>query len=361
MSDFYFPVGPQQPISPNLEYYSKQQTPYAHDYGCASFDVDTSTSQDTFNVDTSTSQAFEEELDLLFSQGILDVTTVPTTDNSAIFERIRTGTPTRGVPSTFTVSSESASAYDSVYNETESVYTHYSDLSALHEQFTMNFQSLGVADSDASVYSAQSPISPHGSPASNMGISVASFSPTAFSHRGSFSDYEPTRIRVPPSSASDYYPQMSVPIKYSSHAMQGTVSPANVSSQLPSNQSLQGSIVASQREQKHDNMSRVPSSKDSKRKYQCPSCPRAFARAFNLKTHVQTHDPNRSKPYACQHKSCGRAFSRKHDLTRHLISIHRSDVDPVGVAGGARSRCEDCGASAGSNGKMKCDCQNNVK
>ncbi|KAI0702434.1 hypothetical protein BC835DRAFT_1211974, partial [Cytidiella melzeri] len=53
----------------------------------------------------------------------------------------------------------------------------------------------------------------------------------------------------------------------------------------------------------------------------------AFARAFNLKTHIQTHDPNRSKPYACQHKSCGRAFSRKHDLTRHLISIHRSDAE----------------------------------
>ncbi|KAI0815334.1 hypothetical protein BC629DRAFT_1243448, partial [Irpex lacteus] len=52
-------------------------------------------------------------------------------------------------------------------------------------------------------------------------------------------------------------------------------------------------------------------------------CLLAFARAFNLKTHIQTHDPNRLKPYACQHKSCGRAFSRKHDLTRHLISIHR--------------------------------------
>ena len=48
----------------------------------------------------------------------------------------------------------------------------------------------------------------------------------------------------------------------------------------------------------------------------------AFARAYNLKTHIQTHDPNRLKPYACHHKSCGRSFSRKHDLTRHIQSKH---------------------------------------
>ena len=84
----------------------------------------------------------------------------------------------------------------------------------------------------------------------------------------------------------------------------------------------------------------------------------AFARAYNLKTHIQTHDPNRLKPYACHHKSCGRSFSRKHDLTRHLISIHRSDAESVGVANGVRARCEDCGASA-ANGKVKCECKDN--
>lgn len=53
--------------------------------------------------------------------------------------------------------------------------------------------------------------------------------------------------------------------------------------------------------------------------------PTAFARAFNLKTHVSTHDPNRLKPHMCHHPGCGRSFSRKHDLGRHLISIHKDE------------------------------------
>ena len=90
----------------------------------------------------------------------------------------------------------------------------------------------------------------------------------------------------------------------------------------------------------------------------------AFARAFNLKTHIQTHDPNRAKPYACHHKTCGRSFSRKHDLTRHLVSIHRSEAEEnvkngsaIGVGAGSRVRCDVCGISWVDNGKSKgCDC-----
>ncbi|KAJ7352270.1 hypothetical protein DFH08DRAFT_643391, partial [Mycena albidolilacea] len=52
----------------------------------------------------------------------------------------------------------------------------------------------------------------------------------------------------------------------------------------------------------------------------------AFARAYNLKTHMDTHDPNRLKPHVCPHRSCGRSFSRKHDLGRHLNSIHRDEL-----------------------------------
>ena len=58
------------------------------------------------------------------------------------------------------------------------------------------------------------------------------------------------------------------------------------------------------------------------RKYKCPICPRAFARQFNLKQHIQTHDPDRVKPHECTYNSCGRRFSRKHDLVRHSQSIH---------------------------------------
>ncbi|KZT51442.1 hypothetical protein CALCODRAFT_416082, partial [Calocera cornea HHB12733] len=53
------------------------------------------------------------------------------------------------------------------------------------------------------------------------------------------------------------------------------------------------------------------------KKHLCPHCPRAFARAYNLKTHIATHDPQRPKPYKCPYASCGRGFSRKHDLGRH--------------------------------------------
>ena len=91
---------------------------------------------------------------------------------------------------------------------------------------------------------------------------------------------------------------------------------------------------------------------DARKKYQCPSCPRglypvllskrstdfslfaAFARAFNLKTHMATHDPNRLKPYVCTHKTCNRSFSRKHDLGRHLVSIHKDEAGLTMSGGG---------------------------
>jgi hypothetical protein len=40
---------------------------------------------------------------------------------------------------------------------------------------------------------------------------------------------------------------------------------------------------------------------------------------------MATHDPNRPKPHVCPHKACSRSFSRKHDLGRHLVSIHRDE------------------------------------
>lgn len=71
---------------------------------------------------------------------------------------------------------------------------------------------------------------------------------------------------------------------------------------------------------------------DSRRKHQCPNCPRAFARAFNLKTHMETHNPNRSKPYVCPHRSCARSFSRKHDLQRHRAAIHHDQNSASSVS-----------------------------
>ena len=61
---------------------------------------------------------------------------------------------------------------------------------------------------------------------------------------------------------------------------------------------------------------------DPKKRHKCHVCGRAFARAFNLKSHVQTHNPMRSKPHVCPHPTCNRGFSRLHDLERHRQGIH---------------------------------------
>lgn len=107
------------------------------------------------------------------------------------------------------------------------------------------------------------------------------------------------------------------------------------------------------------------------KRFACTKCDKAFARAYNLNTHLATHDPdpNRSKPFACPYPSCksegGRAFSRKHDLQRHVASIHEKEAepgikgDPQEVSGGdtgglvslglgtpgKKFRCQTCGRS----------------
>lgn len=119
----------------------------------------------------------------------------------------------------------------------------------------------------------------------------------------------------------------------------------------------------------------------------------AFARAFNLKTHMATHDPNRVKSFVCRHSGCGRSFSRKHDLGRHLVSIHQdnSGVGPsasssstspttasasagpsksrpsppgssIGV-GGEKQRvwCDNCGRGWLAGSRDACDCASSVK
>uniref|UniRef100_A0A1D1ZEQ5 Transcription factor Sp2 n=1 Tax=Anthurium amnicola TaxID=1678845 RepID=A0A1D1ZEQ5_9ARAE len=64
---------------------------------------------------------------------------------------------------------------------------------------------------------------------------------------------------------------------------------------------------------------------ESEKKYNCPECGRGFNRKFNMQTHRQTHDPNRVKPFACEHPNCGSRFTRKHDLKRHINGIHKGE------------------------------------
>lgn len=74
------------------------------------------------------------------------------------------------------------------------------------------------------------------------------------------------------------------------------------------------------------------------KRHVCPVCARGFARAFNLKSHLATHDQNRPKPFACPHEGCGRGFSRSHDLERHRVGIHLGEFSYLPSAEGFKAR-----------------------
>lgn len=197
-----------------------------------------------------------------------------------MFTLLRSETPRYGPPSTFTVSSESVSGYDSNYAESESYYsfnphtqspTGYATGAAstftFPQELDMDFQRLGIPTKDDARYLPASP-SVRSSPGTVP--TIAHYSPqTDFSSpRGSFSDYEPAQpqqVHIG-SASSDYYPQVQLN-KYPAAINQSTVTPSTVSPQIPSVPSIPS--MNSHRPIKADAML-----DDPKRKYQCPSCPR---------------------------------------------------------------------------------------
>ncbi|KAI9483786.1 MAG: hypothetical protein EXX96DRAFT_500203 [Benjaminiella poitrasii] len=58
-----------------------------------------------------------------------------------------------------------------------------------------------------------------------------------------------------------------------------------------------------------------------KKIHHCPHCAHTSNRANNMREHIQIHNPNRPKPYAC--KLCNRAFARKHDMNRHYLTCKK--------------------------------------
>ena len=56
-------------------------------------------------------------------------------------------------------------------------------------------------------------------------------------------------------------------------------------------------------------------------RYICRFCGKPFTRSFNFNTHMETHDPNRKKPFQCRHPDCYKMFYRPTDLKRHDQSV----------------------------------------
>ncbi|KAF8559352.1 hypothetical protein OG21DRAFT_1403285 [Imleria badia] len=294
---------------------------------------------------------FELELDsslAAFNEVQLQLLTV---DSNDAYSFLRSDTPTCGPPSTITVSSESA--YESLSTRSESFYN-FSESSypatdcSFPLDLEMDFQRARIGGSGCSDYGGSAvqgnnnipmtvdpstfgslPLSPRNAP-------TAPAAEPAFK-RSSYSDYGgPTRIPpVPKSTSADFY---GLGFIGADTVSPSTIAQLSTASPVPQARSVRG--VEDQ------------SKEDPRKKYQCPTCPRAFARAYNLKTHMATHDPNRLKPHVCPHRSCGRSFSRKHDLGRHLVSIHRDEsisstpsavTNAIGVDNGPRGWCDHCG------------------
>ncbi|KAI9713492.1 MAG: hypothetical protein M1820_000874 [Bogoriella megaspora] len=60
-----------------------------------------------------------------------------------------------------------------------------------------------------------------------------------------------------------------------------------------------------------------------------PGCNKPFSRFYNMKSHMDTHNPKREKPFKCDIQWCSKAFVRKTDLERHVKSIHMQTKDWV--------------------------------
>lgn len=262
-------------------------------------------------------------------------------------------------PNSGSIYSYAGSTYSSTY-ELEAMALDFQ--AACVEDYTMQ-STISVNDSvDPTSFGPLPPTPLRSSPA------ISAMKPYA---RTDYSDYASSRRS---SITSELYPQ--IPFNPGPMGGHSTVSPISISSHLP-HQLQQPMMQARTLLDDHK--------ADPKKKYKCSHCPRgdyhqlfhrslsdispAFARAYNLKTHKATHDPNRLKPHVCPHRTCGRSFSRKHDLSRHLVSIHRDDAPAanghnvsaapakrlIGVERTNRAWCHGCGKSFIGR-SSSCDC-----
>lgn len=64
----------------------------------------------------------------------------------------------------------------------------------------------------------------------------------------------------------------------------------------------------------------------------CHKCGKLFQRSYNLKAHMDTHDPHRQQPHGCQYPGCKRRFVRRTDLIRHERSVSKTVIPFLSLA-----------------------------
>ncbi|KAF9786867.1 hypothetical protein BJ322DRAFT_1052377 [Thelephora terrestris] len=299
---------------------------------------------------------FESELDSDPSVATFEIPQAFAADPTPAFTVLRSEPFIGGPPSAFTADSDSA-YNDTFSNHSSSLYspssafgsTPSSNLPFDLDFSKINMETLSEYSEDINGLSAAFGFDNY-SPSPDHSPTM----PT-YTSRDARSDYEPQSLSVVApmlTSLSDYTPSTGIKVERPIARRQATLTPSSTVSP-----------PATSPEPYHADELNLTSD-DPKKKYKCPNCPRAFARAFNLKTHRETHNPNRAKPHMCPHSSCGRSFSRKHDLGRHITAIHRDAPTEdlhVGVERGSRTRCQSCGKSW-VGGKVKsCNCNYEVR
>ncbi|KAH6614220.1 hypothetical protein C7974DRAFT_72917 [Boeremia exigua] len=61
--------------------------------------------------------------------------------------------------------------------------------------------------------------------------------------------------------------------------------------------------------------------------FYCTPCKKGFARNFNYRQHLETHNKSRPRPHVCYYEDCKKGFFRKTDLDRHHKSVHLKTKD----------------------------------
>ena len=176
----------------------------------------------------------------------------------------------------------------------------------------------------APVIAAPPPVPAPSSPVQAISPVEAMASPT---HSSNGSDYE--------YEASDYEDQPVV----------GRSRSSSNASYLSNTSSARGEGVHRSQSVASSRSSRSRSGSVSDKRFPCPvdGCDKAFARRFNLASHVASTHENR-KPFVCP-RGCGKgsswpielsltcaAFSRRHDNLRHLASVHDASQAELAAA-----------------------------